>query len=101
MRDRGKKLLDFLQRHLTGAGIAAAAVLMVVMVVKGASGQGNPFDPGEVDAWASMELSGEPDRTGYDLSGEGEDSREISQEYGTGRKRLKRNRRMSRKRVRR
>lgn len=49
MRDRGKKLLDFLQRHLTGAGIAAAAVLMVVMVVKGASGQGNPFDPGEVD----------------------------------------------------
>ncbi len=59
MRDRGKKLLDFLQRHLTGAGIAAAAV---VMVVKGASGQGNPFDPGEVDAWASMELSGEPDR---------------------------------------
>ncbi|MEY8339021.1 leucine-rich repeat protein [Lachnospiraceae bacterium 62-35] len=80
MKNRGKKLLDYIRRHFAGTGIAAVTVAMVFTVVKGAAGQEADFDPGEIDMSFSSELSDLPDRTGYDLSGKGEDSEEVNRD---------------------
>ncbi len=80
MMDRVKKLFLYLRKHLAGVGIAALVMAMVLTVAKGVSGQSAYFDPKEVDTWSSLESSRLPGRMGYDLSGEGEDSEEVSQE---------------------
>lgn len=78
--DRVKKLFLYLRKHLVGVGIAALVIAMALTVAKGVSGQSAYFDPKEVDTWSSLESSKLPGRMGYDLSGEGEDSEEVSQD---------------------
>lgn len=80
MKDKGKKLLAYLRRHVTGVGIAAVVMAMFFTVARGMSRQGAGFDPGEIASFSSLEWSGAEGRTGYDLSGEGEDSEEIGAE---------------------
>lgn len=82
MKKRKGKLFAYLRKHLAGIGIGAVTVGMAVTVVKGAAGQGSGFDPSGIRTSFSSELSALPDRTGYDLSGQGEDSEEIDRDAG-------------------
>ena len=78
MKDRGRELLDYIGKHLGGVGIVAVVLVMSLTVAIGVSGQSRDFDPGEIDTSFAMEHAGQPERTGYDLAGEGEDTREIN-----------------------
>ncbi|MCI8551144.1 MAG: leucine-rich repeat protein [Lachnospiraceae bacterium] len=78
MKDAGKRLLNYIRGHWMGMGIALVAFVMVFTVVRGASGHGAGFDPWEIDTSFSTGYSEVPDRTGYDLSGEGEESEKVN-----------------------
>ena len=81
MKDK-KKWLDFVHKHFAGMGIGAVTVAMALTVAKGVSGQGAGFDPGDIDTSFSSGLSDLPDKTGYDLSGEGEGNEEVNHNAG-------------------
>ena len=81
MKDK-KKWLDFVHKHFAGMGIGAVTVAMALTVARGASGQGAGFDPGDIDTSFSSGLSDLPDKTGYDLSGEGEGNEEVNHNAG-------------------
>ncbi len=80
MKDSKKKLFTFIHKHLAGIGLGVVTIPMALTVVKGAAGQTGRFDPGEIDTSFSSGLSSQPDRTGYDLSGEGEDSEQVERQ---------------------
>ena len=81
MKDK-KKWLDFVHKHFAGMGIGAVTVAMALTVAKGVSGQEAGFDPGDIDTSFSSGLSDLPDKTGYDLSGEGEGNEEVNHNAG-------------------
>ena len=85
MKDRGRKLLSCIRRHFAGFGIAGVTAVMVFTVVKGVAGQEAGFDPDGIHTSFSTEFFGLPDKTGYDLSGEGEDSEEVNRDSGSER----------------
>lgn len=78
MWNKIRGFLRVLSGHLTGLGIGAVTVAMALTVSKGMAGQETGFDPGDISLSFSSSVSGVPDRTGYDLSGEGEDSEEVN-----------------------
>ena len=81
MKDK-KKWLDFVHKHFAGMGIGAVTVAMALTVAKGVSGQEAGFDPGDIDTSFSSGLSDLQDKTGYDLSGEGEGNEEVNHNAG-------------------
>lgn len=78
MKDKKKKLANCLNKHFVGIGIGIVTAVMALTAAKGVSGQEVAFDPGGIDTSFSSVFSEMPDKTGYDLSGEGEDSEEIN-----------------------
>ena len=61
MRENVEKLLNYIQRHLAGTGIAAVITVMTVAVVLGVSGQRFGFDPGDISESYSAGYSESPD----------------------------------------
>ena len=82
MKRKGKKWFDDMRRHFAGAWVVLVLTVMAIVVVRGAAGGETDFEPWEVDPAFSSSYYDIPDRTGYDLSGEGEDGREVNKESG-------------------
>ncbi len=82
MKDKQRKLIEYVRKHFAGIGVATVTMGMAITVAKGVSGQESGFDPGEIDTTFSTDFSGLPDITGYDLSGQGEDSEEVNHDSG-------------------
>ncbi len=80
MRENVEKLLNYIQRHLAGTGIAAVITVMTVAVVLGVSGQRFGFDPGDISESYSAGYSESPDGTGYDLSENGAESEDVNKD---------------------
>lgn len=67
-----------MRRHFVGIGIVTVVFAMIFTVVVEVAGKEAGFHPDGFELLSASEFSGMPDRTGYDLSGEGEEGEEVS-----------------------